>query len=719
MRAPADSTTGWDPPSVLQDRSLAADVTHVALCPRMDILALVLDGKTISLHRLNWQRLASFSVSSDTSAVVTTITWSPDGASIAAGMDNGDLSLFSVDRAASTAAMKTKRAAKEATAAVALKKLPYAPESMHWIESDFAPSNQHDPTALSSYEDRAAMQPAGSSLSTRPATDGLLAIGDADGVVSLMAFDLKFVVAKVRVLPSGCPVSRIFVTKGLECCLAVGAPTQKTESKQSTQVYVRTVELSSIKSFWPELCRAGIEMVAVNSFRSQLGELSQVLKEHWSDGAMDVINGTIRDALMKLMGDFAENNSDCGPWEALQEVFCGGRMSGAVLQFLAADLTENGAKDSLRVLRAKVDLVGEALMTALPLAENMVFRASEYRGLARLRSRFAKVGISFATADRMFAVAEAILMELSNLARRMEQTYTEAEAFLEWLVKAAARAGGETIQGQGSSMAQTIDGRGARLVSEFFLNVITARGAAADDAVTEAFKNRFTPAVERFQYVADEIEASTLETASSTLAVKPGLNLTMTVCESEMQSASIEQRFKSSSNSACFLDMCMVTAQGRVVIAKHNSVTGQWFLFHKVLGTASSTVVGAALYTDSSLVYVTNASTQSTQMSDSATPRVACHLRVRSTKDMGDGFAIDGSRIDDEHVAVELPEAECVDGADIVDVEYTSPPSAPSESLLLVNENRKLARYGHLLLHFCLAHTLAFFLSYSNTLSSN
>ena len=41
----------------LLERVLPKDVLHVAWCPTMDLIALVMDDHKLHVHRLNWQRL--------------------------------------------------------------------------------------------------------------------------------------------------------------------------------------------------------------------------------------------------------------------------------------------------------------------------------------------------------------------------------------------------------------------------------------------------------------------------------------------------------------------------------------------------------------------------------------------------------------------------------------------------------------------------------------
>ncbi len=78
----------------LLDTPLHAEACLCAWCPTMDICALVLDdGQQLQLHRLNWQLLWMASPE----ALITAICWSPDGRQLAAGHQDGSVSIYDVE----------------------------------------------------------------------------------------------------------------------------------------------------------------------------------------------------------------------------------------------------------------------------------------------------------------------------------------------------------------------------------------------------------------------------------------------------------------------------------------------------------------------------------------------------------------------------------------------------------------------------------------------
>jgi len=84
--------------SVLHDKSVA--VTKVALCPKMDLIALLAgDGSLVVLRTISWQKLHALPAAElrDENRV-TALAWSPDGNVLALGHERGAISLFDVEK---------------------------------------------------------------------------------------------------------------------------------------------------------------------------------------------------------------------------------------------------------------------------------------------------------------------------------------------------------------------------------------------------------------------------------------------------------------------------------------------------------------------------------------------------------------------------------------------------------------------------------------------
>ncbi len=84
--------------SVLHDKTVA--VAKVALCPKMDLLALLAaDGSLVVLRTISWQKLHALPAAElQDENRVTALAWSPDGNVLALGHERGGISLFDVEK---------------------------------------------------------------------------------------------------------------------------------------------------------------------------------------------------------------------------------------------------------------------------------------------------------------------------------------------------------------------------------------------------------------------------------------------------------------------------------------------------------------------------------------------------------------------------------------------------------------------------------------------
>lgn len=67
----------------LLNKGLAHDVALATWCPTMDLLAIVASNNSLSVHRLNWQRLWSLPLP----CTVTALCWKGDGKMLAVGLE--------------------------------------------------------------------------------------------------------------------------------------------------------------------------------------------------------------------------------------------------------------------------------------------------------------------------------------------------------------------------------------------------------------------------------------------------------------------------------------------------------------------------------------------------------------------------------------------------------------------------------------------------------
>ncbi|KAF6264340.1 anaphase-promoting complex, cyclosome, subunit 4-domain-containing protein [Scenedesmus sp. NREL 46B-D3] len=91
--APSTAAAGVAAFTITTELALSSDIPIACWCPTMDLCAVVSADGQLHLHRMDWQLL--WAVSPE--ALITAVTWRPDGKEIAAGHANGAISILDVE----------------------------------------------------------------------------------------------------------------------------------------------------------------------------------------------------------------------------------------------------------------------------------------------------------------------------------------------------------------------------------------------------------------------------------------------------------------------------------------------------------------------------------------------------------------------------------------------------------------------------------------------
>lgn len=680
-------------PTLLQERTLSAAVSQVAICPSMDLVAVVLDKVSVAIFRTTWQRLATIPVSTQPDRQITALAWSPDGANLAVATSAAELVILSVDRSAFASTAKAKRAARDTAGPIATVSLPAPAACLSWAAAP-AEGSTDDAGFGDRYEDRAA-QLLHTTDEFGPHSAGLIFVGDREGFLSIMTHVLLFTIARLRVMPSRCSLDGLRLTPDLRYCLVFGheALDEAADSPPGeVRCTMRSVDLGHVLDFWPEIERVGQEVVALTGFVKQIENAAEQINECWVKGAAEVTKSAVITPLTKLMKDFAESRSK-DPWEMLHDVFCGASVNGAVLQFLAAELSENGAKEALRAFRSHVDDISDTLHSLLPVAENTVVRASEYRALARLTSRFSPVGVYFDNANRLFELTESLYLALGDLTWEVERVSNETEAFLAWLVIAAARAGGDVNQGRGSAPMGNIKGEDARLVSQFFQSVTaerrTAKGLVGRDAVTEKYNDRIQPVIGKYRNFCRDSLARPSIAISSSLTIDEGISISVPTTKKERRSkfciAGAREKLAKRQ-----MYVVIVTGEGHVICVQHDFAERNWSLTHRSFLSEKLFIHDASLFAKSKAAFLVSNSPTG-EVADLVEGKVSCELSIHEFNPLD--FAGQGIEVgtNQEDRSISLPEVAPLTQQHIESVEAGQVESSSALSLS-IDSGRRIAR---------------------------
>ncbi|CAN8076449.1 unnamed protein product [Agarophyton chilense] len=496
-------------PAVLYERSFSAAVSDVKICPNARLFAVVLDRVSIAIFRINCHRLATISVCTKEQETITSYNWSPDGANIVVASSSANLSIYSIDRC-SLSASRTRRSLRDSDI-VATVTLPASASCLAWSSISGAPPEiQRRFDYAAGYQDRASVFYDNSLTLSHVAPGGLLLVGDEEGCLTLYTHDLQLKIARVQILPKDVAVHRVLMSPNHSYALSLAYQSSCNEEGDSgaSRCFIRVLNLQPVSEYWPEIYRVNMESVSTNVIKQSFSDAIARLQKEWKEGAMNVLTARIQKSIEKRMKDFAEDVKKRNAWGALHDTYCGAFMKSALLQFLGTDLSESGAKEALRSFRAHADDVEETIVKTLPIAEKMMFRASEYRGLARMKWRFAPVGVLLDEANEMFEASEAFYLALQELMYESQKMSREAEAFLAWLVIAAAKAGGASVERR--DQAVTLDNMSTKdrqLVSDFLERMSGDIGnkPKLGDSVSDLLNSRLARAYQKFEEVVQSV----------------------------------------------------------------------------------------------------------------------------------------------------------------------------------------------------------------------
>lgn len=543
---------------ILQNRTFSSTLTHTALCLQMDLIALVLDAKTIVIHRFNWQRLAMISPCESSNEKINAISWSPDGVLLAVGMDNGRLALHAVDSA-------SRQASKDASTSLASRKLVSAPTALHWamFRADKTASREAMLWERAYAErDTPSWQPSGTKKQGKRAR-AVLVVGDQDGCIYLLGFDLRFTIAKTRVMPTGIPVTRVHVASNAKLIVALG--------ERNGTVLARAVPLDQLFSSRAELFRVGAEVVALSDAREKLHECISRMCNRWSSSVDSALKRAVERPLNDSLATVGEDVERYGAWHILRDGHQSTTLHSALAICLASEVGEGGAREALRTFRGGADDVDEAILTAIAVAETLLFRASEYRGLIGVSSKFEHVGVCSDGAERALQSASSLFSELSAFLLKFYEVCAEIESFLVWLGIEALKADKEDPDD--ATGVPVLSHEEQELVGKFFSRHLADIESGSVDILSRTLRTKVLPSVEKLHASAQKLVVTPFQAMSATLGVNFGMEIALSSMNETLAHVSIAERMLDEA----IVELCFPDGKGKVVTARFLSKQQQWY----------------------------------------------------------------------------------------------------------------------------------------------
>lgn len=445
---------------------------------------------------------------------------------------------------------------------------------------------------------------------------GFLFIAHQDGKLTVMTTNLDFVIARIRVIPPHFRIRHLHVTNSLSHCLVLGyrEGAEGTESGEGAEsadratksggsngddCLMRFVQIDFLLEFASEIERVTQEVVAIKAHFMRFQSALKQVEDSWVDGIRSVLMGSIVKPLQGTLEDYSET---ADVWDLLYNTFCGLRQKGALLHFLGNDVGENGAKEVLRSFVLHNEDTELNMFKLITVGINALSRASEYRGLSRLTSRFSPIGVCFDDANAVFQAADNFLGSLLEFSRKQGEICEETTAFLIWLINAAMKAGGEYEQTRSLSNAHSMHARRTELAANFLCKMNKIKHAQPKDCVQDAVDVMFTtnlqPVLKRWQECCRQVIRQPSLVISKALRVYGGVSFRAGLLRSPGLVKCSVFDCRSDGSVVAFLPL----TDGSMLCARHMLSTGVWSFAKRSLHTDGYSIDDAVMTSETSAV---------------------------------------------------------------------------------------------------------------------
>lgn len=456
---------------VVQDRAISSSVTGVAICPSMDLVALVLNHKSIIIQRLGWQRLCTLAPLHESEPRISAIVWRPDGKVVAAGGEDGTVAFYQIGNEPAKGAVNRK--AKNDTMGILVRRIATKAKIISlwwgsWVDDK-------EPRSLVSKKDEGS----------------ILLVGGCSGCVTLISSEGYFSIGRLAILRPTDRVCNALARKDMYQCAAIGY-----SEEEEDIVSVGIANLSQLAGKKAQVQRLGAEIAATADLLEALDTSFGKLKKYWVQGSNVCLSQKILGPLKRLMEAHGETLYDFG-WEYLWNAFSGAVPDDALMQFLGKELAGTSAKALQREYRnASASTRAEILNEIIPSLELLVNRLSEYRGVLRMKCHSSTTRINVQQYDTMFSFAEQMLSASAFLACVFDEFNERTLSFYEWLVGAVNQAGGERNV---SSAHKSMTSEGASRIAHFLRDMVECEKSNTQNSVTRVLEDEVLSILDRLK----------------------------------------------------------------------------------------------------------------------------------------------------------------------------------------------------------------------------
>ncbi len=436
----------------LEEKTLGEEPTGclVAWCPTMDLVAFVTGENHIAVHRLSWAKLVTFNTTG--SAKISALVWSPDGRAVAAGHDDGNLTIFDVESGESV--MSTQAHS-------------FKIACMQWSKLAGDQSNFFLSSRCHNFlpEQPFSAESARSMSKIIERNRSVLITGDTQGTISIrmsgtfLIGTLQCCLSRKKRGVDLTQIKNISLSADLSLLFLVIEDTEKAIAAIQKSQESRRLDIScDLENDDPrhETSDAVGYLVALNSqvLAEKSEQLFQIGSHAWN---MECIILNIQAAIEHIRKCWKESwdhmTSKLHAFEELlrahesnstvegELLVCvaSGCASPALQSFLTS-LREQGIRRWEKVMDTGCTQVQQQItQRIIPAVQSLVFRAGEILGLARWEEEYSSIGLEEATTEDLLVQAEKCICKAAEIQASAQSFHTGILQFCRWLERLTLR----------------------------------------------------------------------------------------------------------------------------------------------------------------------------------------------------------------------------------------------------------------------------------------
>jgi hypothetical protein len=422
----------------------------IAWCPTMDLVAFVTSENHIAVHRLSWAKLVAFT---DAISAITALAWSPDGGAIAAGHEDGHITIFDVEGGEAVVSLQ---AHSSRVSCITWSKWPGCFESSSRC-SRFLP-------------ERVCTSENVRSSKTLERSRSVLLSGDSEGMIAVRISG-TFLIGNLQTCIAsdsgklGCVnVKHVALSSDLSLISVLIETTGNFLSAHQLQFKAQKLEIA-LCSLPPN--GAGYLLALDSSIlKHNADQILQISSHAWM---LDCITVSLQASVDGMCKNWKEawdhmtsklqvfeqqlraHDSDSTVQGELLVCIASGCAPPALQAFLTS-LREQGIRRWEKVMDAGCTHIQQQInQRVIPAAQTLVFRAAELLGLARWEEEYSAVGLSERAVEAIAIEGEKFIYKASEIQALAQSFHTGMTQFCRWLERLTLRLLNDTASAHISS----------------------------------------------------------------------------------------------------------------------------------------------------------------------------------------------------------------------------------------------------------------------------